>query len=116
MEAIVGHSAAIWAGESDHPEGYTDHTAVAKLFLDQFITQYPRALPLTGATVMTVMDPTCNLLLLQSQASIIVDPPKLTDFTSQISVVEFFHKLKKYYTTGGKICLEVLLRDLPSTV
>ena len=45
-------------------------------------------------------------------AAIIVEPPKLVDYTSPISVVEFFHKLKKYYTAGGKICLEILLRDL----
>ena len=80
----------------------------AKLLLDQFITQCPWGLPLTGATVT---DPTYNLLLLQSQAPIIVDPPKLVNYTSHISVVEFFHKPRKYYTAGGRICLEILLRD-----
>ena len=92
-----------------HPAGQTDHTAAAKLMLDQFLQQCPWGLPLTGAAVT---DPTYHLLLLQAQAPIIVEPPKLLDYTSSISVVEFFHKLKKYYTAGGKVCLEILLRDL----
>ena len=92
-----------------HPEGHTDHAAGAKLLLDQFIQHCPWALPLTGAAVT---DPTYHLLLLQSRAPIIVDPPKLVDYTSPISVVEFFHKLRKYYTAGGKVCLEILPRDL----
>ena len=92
-----------------HPEGHTDHAAGAKMLLEQFIQHCPWALPLTGAAVT---DPTYHLLLLQAQAPIIVEPPKLLDYTSSISVVEFFHKLKKYYTAGGKVCLEILLRDL----
>ena len=38
-----------------YPEGHTDHTAGAKLLLDQFIMQCPWALPLTGTAVI---DPT----------------------------------------------------------
>ena len=87
-----------------HPAGHTDHAAGAKLMLDQFIQQCPWAQPLTGASVT---DPTYHLLLLQSQAPIIIEPPKLMDYTSHISVVEFFHKLKNIIPLEAKFVLKL---------